>query len=115
MKILMVLVMGLLGLLWLWRQTNQTGGYEFTYLEPLPQRSEARPGVVYKGESVPIYGHGVPLKHEHRLTLAVEDPLLITQNSGLACSLSCCPSPYSCDKGCLCGNQETIKMNLKKQ
>lgn len=48
------------------------------------------------------YGHDIPLSHEDRKPGKIENPLQISHNLGVRCSPDCCPSPYSCDRGCLC-------------
>lgn len=48
------------------------------------------------------YGHGIPLQHEDIQPGKIWNPLLTYHNLNLKCSPDCCPSPYSCDKGCVC-------------
>jgi hypothetical protein len=69
---------------------------------------------VYMVDKNPItyYGHGIPL-------IPVEpgpilDPMKIVHNSGLAVRPECCPSPYSTDRGCVCGAIEDINKSFKK-
>lgn len=50
-----------------------------------------------------FYGHGIPLAHETRLPGPFDKgSLLLPHNLNPKCSPECCPSPYSCDRGCLC-------------
>jgi hypothetical protein len=46
------------------------------------------------------YGHGIPL--HTRAPGPFEGPPLTSHAFNPKCSPDCCPSPYSCDKGCLC-------------
>ena len=53
------------------------------------------------------YGHGIPL-----ITTKpgpIQNPLLLPHNMGLRCAPECCPSPYSCDHGCLCADLRHMK------
>lgn len=54
-----------------------------------------------------FWGSGIPLIHETRL--GIPDPVIrkkhrieTLSSANLRCSPECCPSPYSCDHGCLC-------------
>lgn len=56
-----------------------------------------------KGKLVPTYyGHGIPLKDNDRFPGPFEGPRLTSHHFNPKCAPECCPSPYSCDRGCLC-------------
>ena len=50
------------------------------------------------------YGHGVPLRYEDRAPgpLVDNNGTLHMHHLCVDCKPECCPSPYSCDHGCLC-------------
>lgn len=48
------------------------------------------------------YGHGIPQASEDHKPGPMWNPLLTVHNLNVRCSPKCCPSPYSCDKGCVC-------------
>jgi len=48
------------------------------------------------------YGHGIPQRSEDHKPGPMWNPLLTFHNLNVRCSPKCCPSPYSCDKGCIC-------------
>ena len=58
---------------------------------------------------VTFWGHGIPLVHEtqpahteQQLPTEREFRRTTLSGSNLVCHPSCCPSPYSCDRGCVC-------------
>lgn len=53
-------------------------------------------------------GHGIPLIHEDRPTLPVENTMFMFKNN--VCSPSCCSnSSYSCNYGCVCLDNQQLK------
>lgn len=65
----------------------------------LPRRSNYP--VVYQG-------HGIPLIHEDRPTLPVENTMFMFKNN--VCRPDCCSnSPYSCNYGCVCLDSQPLK------
>ena len=63
---------------------------------------------VFMADKTPItyYGHQIPLVSPEPGPIL--DPMKIVHNSGLAVRPECCPSPYSTDRGCVCGAIEDI-------
>lgn len=56
-----------------------------------------------KGQLVPTYyGFGIPLADNYRFPGPFEGPRLTSHHFNPKCAPECCPSPYSCDRGCLC-------------
>jgi hypothetical protein len=70
---------------------------------------------VYMTDKNPIvyYGHGIPLVPVEPGPIL--DPMKIVHNSGLAVRPECCPSPYSTDRGCVCGAIEDIAAAVKSK
>lgn len=56
------------------------------------------------------YAHGIPLKHEDRAPGPTYYPMQHGHNlkPSPKCSPKCCPSPYSCDHGCVCTTMENM-------
>jgi hypothetical protein len=68
----------------------------------------SRPIYVADRNPITYYGHNIP-------PIPVEPgpllhPMNIAPNSGLAVLPECCPSPYSTDRGCLCGAMEDLRI-----
>lgn len=76
---------------------------------PDPTKQQFNPS---KGPT--YYGHSIPLAFEDHLP----GPLWGEPNSphhlNAKCSPKCCPSPYSCDHGCLCVDQKGMRDAAKK-
>lgn len=75
--------------------------------KPNAKNNDSRPIMVADKNPITYYGHGIPI-------IPVEpgpiiNPLKIAHNSGIAVLPECCPSPYSTDRGCLCGALEDLK------
>lgn len=73
-------------------------------------KNPARPIMMADKNPITYYGHGIPLVPVEPGPII--NPMHIVHNTGLAVSPDCCPSPYSTDRGCLCGAIEDIK-NIK--
>lgn len=58
-----------------------------------------------------FYGHGAPLRPDPPKPF--ENPLPLPHHLNLECSPECCPSPYSCDRGCVCASVESISKLVK--
>jgi hypothetical protein len=54
-----------------------------------------------------FYGHGIPLVSQPPGPF--DGVPLTSHHFNAKCSPECCPSPYSCDKGCLCVDLEGLK------
>jgi hypothetical protein len=59
------------------------------------------------------YGHGIPLPHEMLKPGKVWGQHASPHHLNPKCSPKCCPSPYSCDHGCLCVDQRAMRDALK--
>lgn len=58
------------------------------------------------------YGHGIPLQPVQPGPF--DSPPITPHNLNAKCSPECCPSPYSCDHGCLCVDQRGLRHGNKK-
>ena len=61
---------------------------------------------------VAFHAHGIPLDYETYRTKKDSNPntLIDTLSSrNIKCEPGCCPSPYSCDHGCLCYHLNTVE------
>lgn len=59
------------------------------------------------------FGNNIPLLE--RPPGPIENPIELPQHHNPKCSLSCCPSPYSCDKGCYCMTLDSYKKSTQPQ
>lgn len=64
-------------------------------LRALGENTSQKPPMTY-------YGHGIPLKAGERSPGPFLNPLKTPHHKSPKCSPKCCPSPYSCDHGCVC-------------
>jgi len=56
------------------------------------------------------YGHGIPLASNMRSPGPFLEEPITPHHLNPKCSPECCPSPYSCDHGCLCVDQQGLKI-----
>lgn len=81
------------------------GSYSMVKNGPDPTKPQY---VANKGELLPTYyGHGIPLIPQPPGPF--DGSPITPHHLNAKCSPSCCPSPYSCDKGCLCVDLEGLK------
>ncbi len=76
--------------------------------KPTASGLDTRPILVADKKQITYYGHGIPLRPVEPGPMYGE-PLKLPHNTDLAVRPECCPSPYSTDRGCLCGAIEDIK------
>jgi hypothetical protein len=76
--------------------------------KPTASGAGTRPILVADKNPITYYGHGIPLRPVEPGPMD-RDPLMLPHNTDLAVRPECCPSPYSTDRGCLCGAIEDIK------
>ena len=88
---------------------EQEGGPSWSGREN-PKNTE-RPVFMADKNPITYYGHGIPLVPVEPGPIL--DPMKIVHNSGLAVRPECCPSPYSTDRGCVCGAIEDISLAVK--
>lgn len=55
------------------------------------------------------YGHSVPLLDEVRQPGDFDSMPITPHSLNPKCAPECCPSPYSCDHGCLCVDQDGLR------
>lgn len=60
----------------------------------------------YTEQKFTFWGHGVPLAHETKLGKQYGQKIPTLSGMNLKCSPDCCPSPYSCDGGCVCYHRD---------
>lgn len=54
-----------------------------------------------------VYGHTVPLKDHKSKNENNDEMFLFSRNK---CSPDCCPGTYSCDRGCVCENDDQVDL-----
>ena len=57
---------------------------------------------IYEAQKPTFWGHGLPLAHEVAVGKLYGQHIPTLAGANVKVSPSCCPSPYSTDKGCLC-------------
>lgn len=60
------------------------------------------------------YGHGIPLTPHDRKPGPLYGKPITPHHLNAKCSPECCPSPYSCDHGCLCVDQSGLRKGAWK-
>jgi hypothetical protein len=55
------------------------------------------------------YGHGIPLAPNMLAPGPLWGQSITPHHLNAKCSPECCPSPYSCDHGCLCVDQQGLR------
>jgi hypothetical protein len=88
--------------------THMGTGVKGTYANIINGPDETKQMI--KPTSTPLityYGHGIPLYpvQPGKFDQAPMSPHHLNPK----CSPDCCPSPYSCDKGCLCVDQKGLR------
>lgn len=73
----------------------------------------------YDKQNFTFWGHGIPLAGETKLGKFYGQRIPTLSAMNLTCSPKCCPSPYSCDHGCLCYQRDRkgghlVGPNLRK-
>lgn len=124
-NILLLIIAGAIFCLWFLQPTSKQNGGGDLSLNFSPMTDDISQGnpVSWSGrENLPghhsgnefadqpaltFWGSGIPLTHETRL--GIPDPVVrprdrihTLSSANVKCSPECCPSPYSCDHGCLC-------------
>ena len=107
-------------------KVNQRGGAPFSELDkyvgkgvpgsyanikngPDPTKQQFKV-VKHKNPLPTYYGHGIPLKTQKPGAFWGEP--ITPHHTNPICSLKCCPSPYSCDHGCLCVDQKGFRNKI---
>lgn len=124
--LILTLVVILLAMLWLFKGSRSLGqsggGLELNFSDLTDDISKGNPISWSARQNLPgphsgtefaetpaftFWGSGIPLTHETRVgkpdpVIRPQDRIHTLSSANLRCSPECCPSPYSCDHGCVC-------------